>query len=82
MTPTNWKLLQIKAIWQLNHKNIIQSKYLHQINSLGTVSPLKQPSEVSTGLQEWAAVEIIMNPALSFLLGILQTFSGGVFWLL
>lgn len=79
MTPTNWKLLQIKEIWQLNHKNIIQSKYLHQINSLETLPPLKQPSEVTTDLKEWAAVKIIMNPALSFLLGFLQAFSGGVF---
>lgn len=78
MTPTNWKLLQIKEIWQLNYKNIIQSKYLHQIVA-ETVSPLKQPSEVSTDLKEWAAVKIIMKPALSFLLGILQAFSGGVF---
>lgn len=79
MTPTNWKLLQIKEIWQLNHKNNIQSKYLHQINSLETILPLKQPSEVSTDLKEWAGVKIIMNPALSFLLGILQAFSSGVF---
>lgn len=79
MTPTNWKLLQIKELWQLNHKNIIQSKYLHQINSLKTVPPLKQPSEVTTDLKEWAAVKIIMNPALSCLLGILQAFSGRMF---
>jgi len=45
MTPTNWKLLQIRDL-AAESQNIIQSKYVHQLNSLETVPPLKQPSEV------------------------------------